>query len=316
MMLRHGGISVMRTLGRRGVRILLYHRFPAAIKTSLEAQCAHLRRHYHLVSLDQVAAWLRDGESLPANSLAVTVDDGYRDFYFTAYPLFSAYKIPVTIFLATDFLDHHSWLWVDRVNFACRHTRVRSARIPLAANETVEFAFGSLEQREESIIAIKARAKRMSNDQRLRLVVEDLPRLLKVAVPDRATEEYEPLRWDEVREMAANNIDFGAHTRTHPILSSVSDHKSLVEEIEVSRKRIEQELDKPVPHFSYPNGTWDDINSQVVDTVKNGGFRTAVVAQGGVNFRDADPFLLRRNTVAPESSEMVFARFATGFLRK
>src|SRR5437667_11433043 len=76
-----GGVNLMRRAGRRGVRILLYHRFPASARASLEAQCAHLRRHYHLVSLDEVAGWLHNADRLPHNSLAVTVDDGYRDFY-------------------------------------------------------------------------------------------------------------------------------------------------------------------------------------------------------------------------------------------
>ena len=313
--LKGGGVSLMRSMGSRGVRILLYHRFSTFAQESLAAQCAHLRKHYHLVSLDEIAGWLRKGETLPKNSLAVTVDDGYRDFYQNAYPIFSAHQIPVTIFLATEFLDHRAWLWVDRVNYACEHTRVRAAKVRLGPEDAREFRFLTHAQRRQAATSIRESAKRLSNSERLDLVADELPRLLKVDVPSVATEEYEPLLWDEVREMSAHRIDFGAHTMTHPILSSLRDREALIREIEGSKHRIESELNKPVLHFSYPNGTWDDLHSDAVEVVKSASFSTAVVAQGGVNFRNADPFLLRRNTVEPESPELVFGRFATGFRR-
>jgi peptidoglycan/xylan/chitin deacetylase (PgdA/CDA1 family) len=315
VMLRAGGVTLMRRYGRHGVRILLYHRFPTSTRASLEAQCVHLRTYYNLVSLDQVAGWLRNGDVLPHNALAVTVDDGYRDFYQNAFPVFSAYDIPITVFLATDFLDRGEWLWVDRVNYLCKHTRLQSAIIPLGARTEREVHFHSRAQRSESSSLIRSAAKKMENGERRRLIELDLPRLLNVAVPPAATEDYEPMRWDEIRHMATRRIDFGAHTQSHPILSSVLDREMLANEIQGSQRRIEEQLDKPVLHFSYPNGTWDDITSGTVDIVKQA-FHTAVVAQGGINFVDDDPFLLRRNTVDPSSSELIFGRFATGFRRQ
>jgi peptidoglycan/xylan/chitin deacetylase (PgdA/CDA1 family) len=313
MVLKRGGVTLMRSIGRCGVRILLYHRFPASAKASLEAQCAHLRRHYHVVSLDQVGRWLSNREILPNNSLAVTVDDGYRDFYLTAYPVFRSYGIPVTMFLTTDFLDAGSWLWVDRVKYACSHTPVPLAEIPFGRDDVREFRFATQEECQAAATEIKNRAKRMSNRERLRFVMEDLPHLLKVTVPVIPPEEYQPLRWDDVRGMAKCRISFGAHTKTHPILSSVEGRDDLIQEIHGSKKRIEEELDNPILHFAYPNGTWDDFSPQVVETVKTGSFQTAVIAMGGVNGKSTDPFMLRRNAVEASSPEMVFGRFATGF---
>jgi len=301
--------------GRRSIRILLYHRFPAAARSSLEVQCAHIKKHYRLISLDDIACWLQGDISLPHNSLAVTVDDGYRDFYLNAYPVFASYQIPVTIFLTTDFLDHRNWLWVDRVRYMCSRTQVRSARISSDSGQFHEFFFQMSTAREQATVAIKEIAKAMSNPQRLRFVMDELPRILKVTVPDQVTTDFEPLKWDEVREMASTCISFGAHTKSHPILSSLRSSVTLLEEIGGSKLRLESELDRSVLHFSYPNGMANDIDPDVVASVKNSGFKTAVVAQGGVNTRHTDRFLLRRNTVAPESGELEFGRFATGFRR-
>jgi peptidoglycan/xylan/chitin deacetylase (PgdA/CDA1 family) len=315
LVLNAGGLRLMREVGRRGVRILLYHRFPESIRQSLESQCAHLRKYYHLVSLTEVHAWLRGEQSLPPNSLAVTVDDGYRDFYCTAYPIFRAYRIPVTVFLASDFLDRKCWLWGDRVEYAFQRTVLRNVELALAPGELKTFPLVSADLRTQAISAVKAAAKRMSNQAKLQLILEDLPDRLQVEFPLEPPEQSAPLEWHEVRQMSSDGIDFGGHTKTHPILSSLGSETQMCEEILGSKRRIEEELNKPVLHFSYPNGTWPDLNSETLDVVKRGGFCTAVIAQGGVNYRNANPFLLRRNTVEAETGEIVFGKYATGFRR-
>jgi peptidoglycan/xylan/chitin deacetylase (PgdA/CDA1 family) len=261
-----------------------------------------------------VGLWLKGTKALPSNSLAVTVDDGYRDVFCNAYPIFRAHEIPVTIFLATDFLDRKCWLWVDRIEHAFRNTRLSKVRFSIPTGGSTEFCLDSTEDRQNAISAVKAAAKTMSNQQRISLL-EYLPDLLKIDWPIELPEQYQPLKWDEVRQMSSHKIDFGAHTKTHPILSSLDGKQERLEEINGSKARIERELGKPVRHFSYPNGTWRDMEFETVDIVKKGGFCTAVVAQGGVNFRNADPYLLRRNTVEPTLPELFFGRYVTGFRR-
>src|SRR5271169_5629082 len=87
-----GGLDVVRGIHRKGLRVLTYHRFSSAAE--LEPQCRHIRENYHPVSLPQVDSWLRGGDPLPANSIAVTIDDGYRDAGEVALPVFRAWEIP------------------------------------------------------------------------------------------------------------------------------------------------------------------------------------------------------------------------------
>ena len=103
-------MQAVRAYTRRGIRILAYHRFPAD-RSGLIAQCQHIRRNYHPVSMRQVAESFRAGPPLPGGALAITVDDGYRDFLLNGQPIFSAYEIPVTVFLVTDFVDGRCWPW-------------------------------------------------------------------------------------------------------------------------------------------------------------------------------------------------------------
>jgi peptidoglycan/xylan/chitin deacetylase (PgdA/CDA1 family) len=259
------------------------------------------------VSLADAVASLHDGDKRPpARQVAVTIDDGYRDFYLYAYPILSAYRIPATVFLVTDFIDRKGWLWWDAMVYALGHTKQSVAEVPLASGEVLRLTLDSMEQRAAAAIALAEGLKTVSNSGRLQVLAE-IPRQLKVSVPDEPTERYAPLTWEEVRLTAAHGIEFGAHTKTHPILSRVSDEEELRNEIEGSKIRIEEELGRDVIQFCYPNGQPGDFLPETVETIRKSGFRIAVTTCSGLNFRGADPLQLCRIGVLPNCSQWVYS---------
>jgi peptidoglycan/xylan/chitin deacetylase (PgdA/CDA1 family) len=307
-----GGLHFVRALTRKGLRVLMYHRFPGArSRTILKRRCAHIRKYYNPLSLSAVARAWREGETLPPNAVAVTVDDGYRDFYEFAYPVFASFGIPVTVYLVADFMDGRCWLWVDRVHFAFKHAPAKKAEIPLSPGNSILVRLESEEDRRRAVEAVCEAAKRMPDPERVRLVA-DLPRLLGTAMPEQPPPEYAPLTWDSVREMAAPGVDFGVHTRTHPILSRVSDDERLRDEIDGSRRRIEEETGKPAVHFCYPNGRYEDIGDKVVERVRQSGFQTGVVTADGLNYPGCNPLLLKRIPADPAYTDQFFQEYLAG----
>jgi peptidoglycan/xylan/chitin deacetylase (PgdA/CDA1 family) len=292
-----GALGAARWANRKRLRILMYHRFRD--RAELARQCEHICTHYTPVSMGQVAEWLLAAGGWPENALAITVDDGYRDFYQVAYPVFREHGIPATVYLVTDFLDRRLWLWVDRVRWAY----LNSERVQGGREERLRAARTAIET-----------AKRMANHERLAWI-ERVPDQLAVRIPEEAPVEYEGLRWDEVREAAANAIEFGAHTRSHPILSTLSGERELTDEIAGSKRRIEEELGRPVEHFCYPNGSARDINAATVQVVRESGFRTATTTDVGMVSAKADALHLRRIGVDPWLDERYFAECAAGIRR-
>lgn len=305
--LRAGGLKIMRGMARTGVRILLYHRFPVSCQHSLALECQYIRRHYYPVSLAEIDRWFFEGVALPPNALSVTVDDGHRDFFRVAYPVFQTYGIPVTVFLTTGFLDRRCWLWTDQVAYLFCHTHVSLVEITLPQGNC-RLSLQSEADRLNAIEIVKSAAKRMPHSVRMTFVQKELPQVLALQIPVIPPEEYEPLIWDEVRAMRPNGVSFGAHTQTHPILASISSRTELRREIVESKSRIEQELDTAVPHFSYPNGTSNDIDPRTIEEVKAAGFRSAVIAERGVNHRHTNPYLLYRIPVGPTTAPIHFGR--------
>jgi peptidoglycan/xylan/chitin deacetylase (PgdA/CDA1 family) len=307
---RAGGLRVVRWLNRKGVRILMYHRFADA--ASLDSQCRHIRENYSPVSMDQVDRWLRSGDPLRPNSVAVTVDDGYRDFGAVAYPVFEAWQIPVTVYLVSDFLDGTLWLWVDQVKFAFLHSRLPHFRMALPGGTALEFALGSPEERRRAARDTCEALKLQPNECRLAALAE-LWRTLEVGVPTAPPPEDAPLDWGEVRRMSRGMATFGAHTRSHPILSRLSAEGELAGEITGSKLRIEEALGRPVDHFCYPNGGPGDITPECVEIVRRAQFRTAVTTRTGLNFRADDAFQLRRIGVEPGLEPPYFQQCAAAF---
>jgi len=304
-----GGLAAVRWLNRQSLRILMYHRF--ADRTALARQCAHIRRHYHPVTMAAASEWLHAGRSLPLYALAVTVDDGYGDFQEAGYPVFAEYGIPVTVFLVTDFLDGKSWLWFDRVVYAFGHAGVPEAAVEMPGGSVLRFKLESAAARRAAGLQVADRAVALSPAERRELVGE-LPRILRADVPEQAPPGYRPLSWDEVRSLAASGVEFGAHTKTHPILSALTDSEELREEIAGSQARIEAELDRPVMHFCYPNGKMQDIGPAAVEAVRAAGMQTAVTAEPGINQGRPNAFLLNRIGADPSQEAMYFARRAAG----
>jgi peptidoglycan/xylan/chitin deacetylase (PgdA/CDA1 family) len=85
--------------------------------------------------------------------------------------------------------------------------------------------------------------------------------------------------WSHIKEMAAQGVQFGAHTCTHSSLITVSSTQASTEIIE-SRKRLEHELGEPVNAFAYPYG---EHNQSIQAMVKNAGFSASCTGDAGLN---------------------------------
>lgn len=59
---------------------------------------------YAVITLDQVAQFVASGKNAPEHCVAITFDDGYRDFYTEAFPILQQHGFTATVFLPTNFI--------------------------------------------------------------------------------------------------------------------------------------------------------------------------------------------------------------------
>ena len=82
-----------------------------------ELEMKYLKQNFEVISLDELGIALRDNKPVAPNTAVVTIDDGYRDIYKYAYPVFKKYGIPATVFLTTGHVGEKDLFWWDKVRY-------------------------------------------------------------------------------------------------------------------------------------------------------------------------------------------------------
>ncbi|WP_434379882.1 polysaccharide deacetylase family protein [Melittangium boletus] len=294
--------------GGRRVLIVSYHRVVEDFFGELQRSIPGLlisqetfRRHleglsaagYKFATIGEALDVMSGAKTAHDDLCVVTFDDGYRDVYRYAYPVLKEMGVPAITYLpsnliGTDFRFNHDRLFhlvhqVQAQGFqpmfdvleepaASLMTEVMSGRKRLSAALDDFIGHHSSATLVDTIHALEAR------------LGPDVPKL---------PEQGDLMNWDEVREMARDGFEFGAHTLGHVVLT----HEPLdvVErEVRESKAIIERELGTPVRDFAYCNGWYSD---DVIDVLMRNGFRSAVTTEDMSNRIGGNPFTLKRKVL-------------------
>ena len=275
-----GGYAVARTITASRPRILMYHRFsqvphPGHVGADeFEQQVHYISKHFNPVTVSRIALALHEGKTLPQNSIAITVDDGYEDFYSVAWPILKKYKAPATFYVTTDFVNGDLWLWPDQLRYLLE-------RSPESENS---FDFGLVSVKtplkaiafEQSFWHINQVLLKVDNAEKSECLAA-MARAWNVDLPVSAPEGYRAVTWEQLKEMQAEGLEIGGHTVTHPSLARVTMAQARHEILGCSQA-LEQHLGKSVRSFCYPNGTPDDVVAEQVELIREAGFSCAAVA--------------------------------------
>jgi peptidoglycan/xylan/chitin deacetylase (PgdA/CDA1 family) len=278
-----GAFALFRAMNRRRILVLTYHRFskaPRAGRTSdanLAAQLNYLASHYTVLPLSTIETRLREGRPLPHSTAAITVDDGYSDFYEIAWPALRRRNMPATVFVVTDFVDRKRWIWTDKLPFLLSQTPAGELAIDVAGLY-ISGALAGESPRRQLASRINGILKDQPDGVKDRLIDEIAAQCL-VNLPEAPPGDSESCTWDQLREMESAGIEIGSHTVTHPVLTRVTPD------------RLEDMLGHPITSFCYPNGAY---NRTVRDAVARAGYGLAVTSDDGLNDATIDPLAIRR----------------------
>ena len=304
LMCNTGVFGLFRLINRGSAPILLYHRFSAG-ESSSTTSANNFKRHldyltsrYRVVPLSLIAQRVTDGKELPARAAAITIDDGYRDFYEIAFPILRDYEIPATLFVVTDFIDRKTWLWPDKLMFAATRSSADFLRVTVGGL-TVKASLGDRASRLRVAAQINSVLKRISDDEK-EAAIERIASSFGVQIPALPTEGFGPLTWEQIHELSSAGVEIGSHTVSHPILTCVSVERLRLE-LEQSRFRLEKELARTVDLFCYPNGDYDE---RVIREVKRAGYRCAVTTELRLAGRRDRPLALGRVPAQPDLPRM------------
>jgi peptidoglycan/xylan/chitin deacetylase (PgdA/CDA1 family) len=246
--------------------------------------------------------------SLPENSIAFTIDDGFYDQGSLAAPIFIEFNCPLTIFLISGFLDGDLWPWYSKVEFLIENTNVDTLLFTIPTKkDSLSISLKGEHNKSHARRSILKLMKSMNGDL-IPETIEYLERATQIKLPDQPPDNFKPITWEMARELENAGVVFGPHTVSHPILSNVNDQQSQ-DEIIRSWYRLNQELKNPSPVFCYPNGEPNDFGDREIKTLKKNGFLGAVSTTPGQvikNSRDSQYlFRLPRYSLPYEFSDFI-----------
>ncbi len=311
----------VRSFGRvlslvRGPRlsILIFHRVlprpdplmpdePDAI--AFEARMRWLAAGFRVMPLIEAARRLKDG-SLPPNAACVTFDDGYADNATVAAPILAKLRLSATFFVSTGFLDGGR-MWNDTVIESVR--ACRTDVLDLVRLDCGTWSCRDDAARRAAVAGLLDRLKYLPQRERQARVdaIADA-----VGLP---AESDLMMTREQVRELRRYGMSIGAHTVTHPILTTLTGDEAR-REIDDGRRDLEDTLGERVKVFAYPNGKpMRDYDASHVALVRELGFDAAVSTAWGVSRRGSDLHQLPRFTPWDTDVDRFGLRLARNLMR-
>lgn len=266
----------------------LYPGLISATPGEFEAQIGFLASNYPLIGLPDLLAARRDGRPLPDGAVAVTFDDAYGDFS-TAWEILRAHGVPVTMFVPTDYPARpESAFWWDRVFDALASSSSPGLETPAGALPCSDHG-----ARMRSFRRVRELVHRLPHDRAMEVVDDIVRRAAPTPKPPSV------LGWKELRSLRSEGVTMAPHTRSHPLLDTVSQERAHAE-IAGSLRDLTQQGVQPESVLAYPDGAFTE---RVVRAARAAGIEIALSTQRGLNTVDGlDWMRLRRINVGRNTS--------------
>ena len=266
------------------------------------------------MQLRDLVRLIRTGIPAPRRAVVVTFDDGYADNLYQAKPLLEQHEIPATVFVTTIYTETQREFWFDELEqlvltpgrLPCTlHIDRREIRIHADLGDAEEYSVADCHRysawafRECCDPTARHRLFRTLHDS-LKPLYHDL-RLAAIGWLQEwsgssltVRNSHRPLSSDELTRLGEGKlIEIGAHSDTHPVLSSLPaalQRKEIVQ----CKTYLENLLGCPVTSFAYPYGHPNDFTRETADILIEAGFECACSTIHGQVGRGADLFQLPR----------------------
>jgi peptidoglycan/xylan/chitin deacetylase (PgdA/CDA1 family) len=204
-----------------------------------------------------------------------TFDDGYRDNFELAYPVFKRHEAPFAIYVASGLPDGGGLGWP----FALEEL--------VNTRATVDTNIGGLNRRS----SLTTEPERTSAYDLIREAIlasvsangdKQVDSFFKTnAIGLKDYSRSISMSWEQIKELACEPLaTLGSHTANHYMLSRLPPADAL-REVEDGKARLETETGKRVRHFAYPYGCKPVSDNLAATMGERLGFATCVTTRSG-----------------------------------
>lgn len=219
-----------------------------------EGQLDFLSRERRVISLEQLISDIQERRPIPAGTVVLTFDDGYRDNLTVVAPLLRRYKLPASFFIPTSYMDEGNNMWVDKVYNAFRLRTRHSLQLALLGEEAI--TLGSQAQARATFHRLNDLLIYIPHPEREQVVEEIIAQLQPSQLTPRLV-----MNWEELRRLRRDfpEITIGAHTSGHDPLDH-TERQTIVSEVDQSLCDLKREADISAKLFSFPYSRSSDVS--------------------------------------------------------
>jgi hypothetical protein len=249
---------------------------------------------------------------LPAKAVVITFDDGLADFYYQAFPLLRAYRMPATVYLSTYYCYNNIPVFGVMTQYLIWRARLNAAPIQDARfGWTTPQDFSSPEGR----AAAASLLERFTDANNISAAGKEE---LAETLAERLNLDYESIRGTlvmnlmtpaQVKEIHAGGMAVELHTHRH---RTPRDPVLFTREIQENREKIQAITGERPRHFCYPSGVW---RPEMLPILKENGVVSATTCEPGLATKGTDPLLIPRHIDTTSQSWGEFDGWLSGVSR-
>ena len=234
-----------------------------------------ISKKYRFISLDELHHIITSGAQQQQKFICFTMDDGYKDNLEYALPLFKKHDIPFAIYITNCFPNRTAILWW----YLLEQTIKSKSQLELnIGSEIITYKWSSFSEGERLYPEIRKTIKQIprsiyANSLKEAFSIDD--DFIKNVCDEQA------LSWDEIKKLSNESlVTIGAHTMNHLSLATLNE-TDLNAEMEQSKLELENKIGKPVEHFAYPYGGFEDAHIREYKAAEALDYKTAVLNYPG-----------------------------------
>jgi peptidoglycan/xylan/chitin deacetylase (PgdA/CDA1 family) len=180
------------------------------LSDSVFEQCLiFFKRHYNVVSLQDVLAALNGDRTLPPRSLLLTFDDGYADNLDYALPILRRHGLPAVVFVVSDAIGQRGRPWTEDFLHAYLSGEITPDEVR-AMHALLDIGLASADGDTLAQVMDIVRYGPQLSEADLKTVLAKLRKPLA-----RVDDPPQMLTAEQVRKLFCDGIAIAAHGKTH-----------------------------------------------------------------------------------------------------
>ena len=229
------------------------------------------KNRFNIISISEIEKYLQTPQK--KKFIVFTMDDGYKDNFTEALPVFKKYNVPFTIFAAANFPEKNAVLWWYELEDL------------LLANDEIILSDGSKYkcvtkvEKEQAFLDIRLKILALNQEN----LVNELNKMFcdyKIDWSAKCDELC--LSWEDLQMLNKEPlVTIAAHTAHHFNLKALKSENAVTDEVQQGLDLFNGKLGMQPDFFAYPFGSDNEVSQREVNVLEKMSFSAAFLAYGG-----------------------------------